>query len=160
MVPSKMLSTVSRARPPHPERTSAQIAAEYFVPRPPRRRARFILYASIAAAAVVALVVPLSFVDVSHGFSLSLAVCPAGSSQLQQFSTGARVQLTWDEPDGSSVHMTIQQGSQAFYDVMASGGSYSFTADGHPYQFVVNPEGGSCTALPVLVSGTWSAPIL
>jgi len=141
-------------------RTSAQVAAEYIVPRPHRRRAHVVLYAVIVVAAMIAILVPLSVIPVSHGFAFSLSVCPAGGSQLEQFTSGASVGLTWDEPVGTPVHMTIQQGTQVIYDRTTGTGTFTFTSDGEPYQFVANSNGGSCTSSPVDVSGTWSAPLL
>lgn len=123
-------------------------------------RLRTWVYVGLAVVVLVAVLTPLYVVPVDHGFSFTLTVCPSGGTSLQQFNGGSTVQLSWSEPDGSSVRLTIQQGMSVDYDVVASAGSFSFVSDGSVYQFVASSSEAGCAAQPVDVSGEWNAPVL
>jgi hypothetical protein len=125
----------------------------------PRRRW---LGAVIAIVVLTLLVIAvLSVVPMTHGYGFSLAPCPPGGGEVKQFPNGASVVVHWYEPDGSDVMFVISQNTTILYDQTTSSGSYSFSSNGQPVNFVTeSTEEFICSAADVQVYGHWTSPIL
>ncbi|MGP8077069.1 MAG: hypothetical protein ACLQC7_03745 [Thermoplasmata archaeon] len=102
-------------------------------------------------------IVALFTIPISHRFSWQLTSSgDLPADQLMSFPAGVVVSGSWSTNGGGAVNFTLIGATGVVVSTIAASGSFTFTATIGFYLFEVT----ATTSTTVLISGSYSAPIL
>ncbi|MGA8664036.1 MAG: hypothetical protein WB809_03065 [Thermoplasmata archaeon] len=116
-------------------------------------------YVGVAASVVVLVMAALLLVPVHQSFSAQLSTSGGGGGfAFESFPRGVHVTGSWTSSSGGPVNFSIQDTSGAtIYEVNATSGTFSFTAEGVPFAEYTF-WGFAASNSSVAITGSFNAP--